>query len=284
MSTLSPNDPEVRRMSFKMDTYKRILYSKTFMRASPWLITVLLIIIWEAVVVAFNVPRIEMPRASETFSALYTYRVGLWHNALPTLIATLVGFGIAVVFGIGMGVAIGLSRLLYAAFYPLMVAFNSIPKVAIVPIMMLWFGIGMTTNVLTAFILCFFPIVVNMAVALATIEPELKDVLRALGASQKDIILKIGIPRSLPYLFAALKIAVTLAFVGAVIAETVAGDVGIGNLMLIASSDFNTPLMFAGLIVISVMAIGLYAIFAVLEARCTSWATRDNMSFATAGG
>jgi len=123
-----------------------------------------------------------------------------------------------------------------------------------------------------------------MAVALATIEPELKDVMRALGANQMDIILKIGIPRSLPYLFAALKIAITLAFVGAVIAETVAGGSGIGNLMLVASADFNTPLAFAGLIVIAVMAISMYAIFAAMESRFTGWATRDSVSFATAGG
>ena len=122
-----------------------------------------------------------------------------------------------------------------------------------------------------------------MAVGLATIEPELKDVLRALGAHERDIIFKVGIPRSLPYLFASLKIAITLAFVGAVISETVAGGDGIGNLMLVASSNFDTPLMFAGLIFIAVMSIGMYAIFAILDRRFTGWATRDR-AFATAGG
>lgn len=257
--------------------------SKTFERASPWIVTVLLIIVWDGAVYVFDVSRIIMPSASESFAAIYKYRVALWQNSISTLLATLMGFGIAVVFGVAMGIAIGLWRPVYAAAYPLMVAFNSIPKVAIVPIMMLWFGIGMTTATLTAFILCFFPIVVNMAVALATIEPELKDVLRALGASERDIVVKIGIPRSLPYLFAALKIAITLAFVGAVISETVAGGDGIGNVMLVASSNFNTPLMFAGLIVIAVMAIGMYAIFAAMDQRFTGWATRD-LSYATAGG
>ncbi len=257
--------------------------SVTFERASPWLVTAVLLILWEAAVHAFNVSRIELPSASESFYAIWEFRVALWQNALTTLIATVIGFGIAVVFGVAMGIAIGLWRPVYAALYPLMVAFNSIPKVAIVPILMLWFGIGLATSTLTAFILCFFPIVVNMAVALATIEPELKDVLRALGAHERDIVIKIGIPRSLPYLFAALKIAITLAFVGAVIAETVAGGSGIGHLMLVASSNFNTPLMFAGLIVIAVMAIGMYAIFAVMDSRFTGWATRD-MSYAAAGG
>ena len=257
--------------------------SVTFERASPWLVTAVLLILWEAAVHAFDVSRIELPSASQSFYAIWEFRVALWQNALTTLIATVIGFGIAVVFGVAMGIAIGLWRPVYAALYPLMVAFNSIPKVAIVPILMLWFGIGLATSTLTAFILCFFPIVVNMAVALATIEPELKDVLRALGAHERDIVMKIGIPRSLPYLFAALKIAITLAFVGAVIAETVAGGNGIGHLMLVASSNFNTPLMFAGLIVIAAMAICMYAIFAVMDSRFTGWATRD-MSFAAAGG
>lgn len=257
--------------------------SVTFERASPWLVTAVLLILWEAAVHAFDVSRIELPSASQSFYAIWEFRVALWQNALTTLIATVIGFGIAVVFGVAMGIAIGLWRPVYAALYPLMVAFNSIPKVAIVPILMLWFGIGLATSTLTAFILCFFPIVVNMAVALATIEPELKDVLRALGAHERDIVIKIGIPRSLPYLFAALKIAITLAFVGAVIAETVAGGNGIGHLMLVASSNFNTPLMFAGLIVIAAMAIGMYAIFAVMDSRFTGWATRD-MSYAAAGG
>ena len=257
--------------------------SKAFERASPWIVTILLMIVWDAAVYIFDVSRIIMPSASESFAAIYKYRVALWQNSMHTLLATLMGFGIAVAFGVTMGIAIGLWRPVYAAAYPLMVAFNSIPKVAIVPIMMLWFGIGMTTATLTAFILCFFPIVVNMAVALATIEPELKDVLRALGASERDIVVKIGIPRSLPYLFAALKIAITLAFVGSVISETVAGGDGIGNVMLVASSNFNTPLMFAGLIVIAVMAIGMYAIFAMMDSRFTGWATRD-MTYAAAGG
>lgn len=263
---------------------KKFLHSKLFERLAPWIVTIFLVILWEAFVKIFGVARVVMPSASETFAAMWEYRVGLWQNSIPTLYATLVGFAVAVVFGVAMGIVIGLWRPVYAALYPLMVAFNSIPKVAVVPIMVIWFGIGFTTNTLTAFILCFFPIVVNMAVALATIEPELKDVLRALGANQMDIILKVGIPRSMPYLFAALKIAITLAFVGAVIAETVAGGSGIGNLMLVASADFNTPLAFAGLIVIAIMAIGMYAIFAAMEARFTGWATRDSMSYATAGG
>ena len=257
--------------------------AKTVDRVAPWLLTFCLIVVWEGAVRAFDIPRVVIPSASESFYAIYEYRVALWKNSMDTMVATVMGFAIAVAFGVGMGIAIGVSRRAYAALYPLMVGFNSIPKVAVVPILVLWFGIGLGTATISAFILCFFPIVVNVAVGLATIEPELKDVLRALGARERDIVIKIGIPRCLPYLFASLKIAITLAFVGAVIAETVAGGDGIGHLMLVASSNFNTPLMFAGLIVIAAMAIGMYAIFAVMDRRFTGWATRD-MAFAAAGG
>ena len=257
--------------------------SRTMELLSPWIVMLGILIIWEAGVRIFEVPAVVLPTATASFYAIWEFRVGLWVNAWPTLVSTLIGFGIAVVFGIVLGVLIGVSRPIYAALYPLLVAFNSIPKVAIVPILMVWFGIGTVTNVITAFILCFFPIVVNVAVALATIEPELKDVLRALGAKERDIVFNIGIPRSLPYMFASLKIAITLAFVGAVIAETVAGGKGIGHLMLQASSNFNIALMIAGLIVIAVMAVGMYAIFAVMDKRFTGWATRD-MNYAAAGG
>jgi len=119
-----------------------------------------------------------------------------------------------------------------------MIGFNAIPKVAVVPILVLWFGIGFLPAVLTAFLISFFPIVVNVATGLATIEPELEDVLKALGASKLDIMRKVGIPRTLPYFFGSLKIAITLAFVGSVISESIASNYGIGNLMLQAQAQF----------------------------------------------
>jgi NitT/TauT family transport system permease protein len=169
---------------------------------------------------------------------------------------------------------VGSFRVAYSALYPLLIAFNSVPKAALVPIFVIWFGVGTVPAVVTAFMLSFFPIVVNVATGFATIEPELLDVLRSLGASRLDMMLKVGIPRSLPYFFASLKIAITLAFVGSVIAEIVAGNSGIGNVMLVASSSFNVPLVFAALIVVGIMGIGMYAIFAALERRFTSWSVR----------
>ncbi len=250
--------------------------------AAPWVVGIGLLILWEFCVVFFEIEPVVLPSASQAFYAIYEFRGPLWTNSMVTLWATLVGFGFAVAFGVLLGVAIGTSRLLYKALYPLLVGFNSVPKVAVVPILVIWFGIGFVPAVITAFVISFFPIVVNVATGLATIEPELEDVLRALGARKSDILLKVGIPRSLPYLFAALKISITLAFVGSVIAETVAGNEGVGHVMLVASSNFNVPLVFAGLIVIAFMGIAMYGIFAVIERRFTGWATRS-MEYATGG-
>ena len=151
----------------------------------------------------------------------------------------------AVAFGVVLGVIVGASPLAYRALNPLLIGFNSIPKVAVVPVLVLWFGIGTVPAVISAFLTAFFPISVNVATGIVTMEPELQDVLRSLGASKLDILRKVGLPRSLPYFFASLKISITLAFVGAVISETVASKLGIGYLMLSASSTFRVPQAFA---------------------------------------
>ena len=156
----------------------------------------------------------------------------LLRNSFVTLWTTTAGFAIAVVFGIVLGVIVGWSRAIYRGLYPVMIGFNSIPKVAVVPILVVWFGIGEVPAILTAFLISFFPIVVNVATGLATMEPELEDVLRALGARKLDIMMKVGIPRTQPYLFGSLKVAITLAFVGAVVSETIAANAGLGFLMV----------------------------------------------------
>ena len=190
------------------------------------------------------------------------------------------GFAMAVAFGLALGLVVGWSRTIYRGLYPVMIGFNSVPKVAIVPILIIWFGIGEIPAILTAFLISFFPIVVNVATGLATIEPELEDVLRALGASKLDIMLKVGIPRAMPYFFGSLKVAITLAFVGAVVSETVGADHGLGHLMLQAGSNSQMPLVFAGLLALAVEGIVMYAVFAFMEQRMTGWAFRSSSSAA----
>src|SRR3982751_4612104 len=198
-------------------------------KLAPWVATIALFAFWEAACRIFNIPPFFLPPPSLVAKAFVDYWWALGRNSLFTLSTTLIGFGMAVGFGLLLGLAVGWSRAIYAGIYPLMIGFTATPKVALVPILVLWFGIGFIPAVLTAFLISFFPIVVNVATGLATIEPELEDVLKALGASKLDIMRKVGIPRTLPYFFGSLKIAITLAFVGSVVHESVASNTGIGN-------------------------------------------------------
>lgn len=191
---------------------------------------------------------------------------------MSTLVHTLIGFVLAIASGIFLGFLIGYSRVAYVILYPLLVGFNTIPKVALVPLFAIWFGIGTVPAVLTAFLLAFFPIAVNVAVGLDTVEVEMKDVLRSLGASDLEVFQKVGLPHTMPYLFASLKVAVSLAFVGTVISETLASNSGIGYLMVSASSNFDVPLGFAGLCVLALMGVVLYGLFAALEKYVIHWA------------
>lgn len=249
--------------------------SERWIKAAPWLWSIGLFLFWEAAVRAFEFPVYILPAPSDIWAAIMQYWSPIWKNSMQTMFTTVLGFGLAVVGGLALGLAIGWSRAIYAGLYPIMVGFNAVPKVAVVPILVIWFGIGTIPAVLTAFLIAFFPIVVNVATGLATIEPEMEDVLRALGAKKLDIMLKVGIPRSMPYFFGSLKVAITLAFVGSVISETVAANSGLGYMMAGAQSQFNVPLVFAGLIMLAVEGILMYVVMAWLEMRMTGWAHRS---------
>ena len=248
-------------------------------RAMPWIVIIGLLLVWQAVVQIFQIRQFILPSPVAIYASFMQYRDVIMDHALFTLVNTMAGFSLGIVFGVLLGIVIGSSRLAYVGLYPLLIGINSVPKAAVVPILVLWMGIGQPPAITTAFLLSFFPIAVNVATGLATVEPELEDVLRSLGATKLDILRKVGLPRTMPYFFASLKVSITLAFVGAVISETIASNDGIGYLMLQAASQFRVPLMFAGVFVIASMGIATYVIFAMLERRFTGWATRrqDNL-------
>jgi len=232
--------------------------------------------IWELACIAFNVSSLILPKPSAIMTVLINKMPLLWPHTAQTLYTTLVGFGIGVVVGILLGMLIGSSKLAYNVAYPLLVGFSSIPKVAVVPIFVVWFGAGTVPAILTSAVISIFPVVVNVATGLASTEPELEDVLRVLGASKRDLLWNVGLPRALPYLFASLKIAITLAFVGTVLSETVAANRGIGNVMMIASGNFDVPMVFAGLFILAGLGISLYAISSFIEQRTTGWSQRKS--------
>jgi NitT/TauT family transport system permease protein len=243
-------------------------------RYAPWLLLVAILLLWEIACRVLGVSEFVLPTPSATFAALYEFAGPIMSNAWRTYWTTMIGFCISIVVGVVLGAVIGSSKLAYKAAYPLLTAFNSVPKAALVPILVVWFGIGAGPAILTAFLISFFPIMVNIATGLATLEPELEDVLRVLGARRLDVLLKVGLPRSMPYFFASLKVAITLAFVGTTVSEMSASNEGIGQLLLSAGSQSRMPLAFAGLVVIGAMAMAMYELFAWIERHTTAWAHR----------
>jgi len=251
---------------------------KTLERWSPLVVLAAVLLLWQAIVSAFGIAEFIFPSPSQIAREFVAFKGALLEAAWKTFWVTMLGFGLAIAVGVLLGFLVGSSRLAYTALYPLMVAFNAVPKAAIVPILVVWFGIGLGPGILTAFLISFFPITVNIATGLATLEPELEDVLRVLGARRWDVLVKVGLPRSMPYFFGSLKVAITLAFVGTVLAEMTAGDSGIGYLINSAGSQQRIPLAFAGLVTIGVMAMAMYELFSWVERRTTGWAHRGSQA------
>jgi NitT/TauT family transport system permease protein len=243
-------------------------------RAAPWLLLVVVLVAWEAICRGFSISEFIFPAPSAIVAKIIEFGPVIAGHAWRTYWVTMVGFGISIVVGVLLGFLVGSSRMAYAAMYPLMTGFNALPKAAFVPILVVWFGIGVGPAVLTAFLISFFPITVNIATGLATLEPELEDVLRVLGARRWDVLMKVGLPRAMPYFFASLKVAITLAFVGTTVSEMTASNEGIGYLLMSAGSSMQMGLAFAGLVVVGAMAMVMYEVFAVIEKRTTGWAHR----------
>ena len=250
--------------------------NKTLERASPFVLLIMLVGLWQLACTVFAIPEFIFPSPLLIAQALGEFTGPIAVAAWQTFWVTMVGFGLSIVVGVLLGFLVGSTRFAYAAVFPLLVAFNAVPKAAIVPILVVWFGIGLGPGILTAFLISFFPITVNMATGLATLEPELEDVLRVLGAKRRDVLMKVGLPRSLPYFYASLKVSITLAFVGTVLAEMTAGDAGIGYLMQTAGSQQRLALAFAGLVVIGAMAMAMYELFSYIEKHTTAWAHRGS--------
>ena len=186
--------------------FDRFITSKSAGFVLPFIVTVLIFILWEVLTYALKIPPYNLPAPSAILTAMTLKGPALMENAIQTLMTTLVGFGLSVITGVVLGFTIGYSKIAYMILYPILVGFNTIPKVALVPLFALWFGIGAVPSILTAFLLAFFPIAVNVSLGLDTVEPEMRDVLRSLGGSQMEFFKKIGIPHSMPYLFASLKL------------------------------------------------------------------------------
>ena len=244
--------------------------------AVPVIAIVIFLIFWEVLVWINDWPNYKMASPSDLWPAFWKFRYLFFDYGWDTLWRTVVGLMLAVVVGVALGMIMGFSKTMRDALYPLLVGFNAIPKATVVPIIALIFvGQHDLNTVLIAFMISFFPIAVSVSIGLSTLEPEYRDILRALGASKLMIFWKIALPKTLPEFFGALKVAVTLAFIGTNLMEIVSPHGrGLGALFDSGKTNADYPLMFAVLIALAVLGIALYYVVVMLEKIFAGWAER----------
>ena len=254
----------------------RILYSAW---ARPILLIALLLIIWELVIVVFRIPPYLIPAPLDVVKQLVLEWPKLFRESLMTTYATLGGFGLSILFGIPMALLIAYSRTTESFVYPLLVFSQSVPKVAIAPLFVVWFGFGITPKIISAFLLGFFPIVVSTVVGFKSVEREMLDLAHSMKATKLQIFMRISLPHALPSIFAGLKVSVTLAVVGAVVGEFVGSNSGIGYVLQIANGNFDLPLMFAALTVLSLIGVLLFAAVDLVEQLMIPWHASHRTEF-----
>ena len=215
---------------------------------------------WAALTRLGAAPAYALPSPSEVARALVQSWPALMSNALSTTVAIVTGFALSTVGGIALAVLISSSRIFEKSLYPLLVGSQAIPKLALAPLFVVWFGFGMLPKVIMTFLIAVFPIVVSTVQGIASVETELEFLSRSMGLSRYRTFRMIRLYRALPSIFAGLKVAITLAVVGAVVGEFVGSDRGLGTLLLRAIGVVNTPLLFAGLIVLTALAIVLFGL------------------------
>lgn len=230
-----------------------------------------IVLLWEGACRLFGVPAFVLPTPSASLHALWLHREVLCVAAGQTLWVTLAGFAAAIVAGLAGGAAIGSSRRLYQGLYPALIGFNCVPKVALVPILVIWLGVGPAPSLASVFLMSFSPVLINVAAGVAAVEREPRDAMRVLGARWHHLLWRLALPQAMPYFFASLRIAVSAAFVGAILAETIASDRGIGHLIVAASSRLQVPLAFAALLLTAAMGIGLYGLIVAAERHLLAW-------------
>ena len=245
--------------------------------AIPFLAVLVFLIFWEAVVWINGWPNYKMASPSDLWPAFWKFKFLFLYYGWDTLWRTVVGLILAVIVGMGLGMIMGLFKTMRDALYPLLVGFNAIPKATVVPIIALIFvGQHNLNTILIAFMISFFPIAVSVSIGLSTLEPEYRDILRALGASKTMIFLKIALPKTLPEFFGALKVSVTLAFIGTNLMEIVSPHGrGLGALFDSGKTNADYPLMFAVLIALAILGIFLYYIVVALEKIFAGWAEKE---------
>jgi NitT/TauT family transport system permease protein len=231
----------------------------------------LAVLAWQLVVVGFRLPEYLLPAPTHVAAAIVTEWRYLVVHTVVTLAEILMGFAVAVGVGVPLAMLIVYSPLMERSLYPLLVASQAVPKIAVAPLLIFWAGLGLFPKVLVAFAISFFPIVIDTVVGLRMVEPEMLYLARSMGAGERKIFFKIRFPSALPNIFAGLKVAVTLAVVGAIVGEFIQADRGLGYALQQATSVLNTRLAFATIFILAAVGMALFAAVEALERRLTPW-------------
>ena len=237
----------------------------------PFWLIIVLIIGWDLCIRLFKIPQYLIPTPWQVVQQLFKEWPMLWREALHTLYATLGGFVLSALVGVPIAMWIAYSRLVESFVYPLLVFSQSVPKVAIAPLFVVWFGFGVIPKVIAAFLLGFFPVIVATVQGFKSIEPDVIDLARSMGANPLKVFLKFRLPQAMPAIFSGLKVSVTLAVVGAVVGEFVGSNSGLGYVLQKANGTFDLPLMFAALVILSMIGVLLFLVLELIERWLMPW-------------
>jgi len=235
----------------------------------------LFVLAWQGVASLHSVDDLTLASPVETFDALRDDWSLLMDNALVTLVEVVLGLAISAVAGIGFAVAMHLFRPLRDAAYPLLVASQAIPVVVLAPIFVLAFDYGIGPKLAIVALICFFPITVNLLDGLRSVEAELLKLMRSMGASRLRTLWSVELPSALPFLFSGLKVAATVSVIGAVFGEWAGADEGLGRLVLLGNTQLQTPRVYAGIVLLTLMAVALFALIALAERFACPWNRKE---------
>lgn len=249
----------------------RNIYEKVSGTAYVVLVLVIFVAAWEAACWLFAIPPFVLPAPSASFHELISASGYFTRQTFFTLQITAVGFVLALVIGFVLALAITYSTLMERTLYTLLVALNSVPKVALAPLFVIWLGTGAEPKVAIVLTIAIFPIVIDTVLGLRSADPDMLSLARAARASPWQVLWKIRLPSALPSMFAGMKVAISLALVGAIVGEFVAGDTGLGQTILVAQGMFQTPRMFVAIILLGVIGTVLFYLFDLLERLLIPW-------------
>jgi NitT/TauT family transport system permease protein len=234
------------------------------------------LLLWEILVRALHVRPIMLPPPSTVLAELWSERAWYLGHAWYTLLTTLSGFALAVVFGVAIAVLLVSSKWFESAIYPLIIAMNSVPKVAIAPLFVIWLGTGAEPKISIAFLIAIFAIIVDTVHGLRSVPGDVLDLGRVLKGSPLDFFFKVRLPSALPSILTGMKVAISLALIGAIVGEFVASQRGLGYVILSAQGSFDTARVFAAITVLVMMGILLFGALAWLERRATPWRVHED--------